>query len=91
MLPVAPIELAFSELTVLISFVRFLILESGGVGNGADYEACVAAVDADQGVAEADRDPAGDAGRQEKHPPFPAAGREPASAPASLPRPTLPR
>ena len=48
------------------------------MGDGADDEARVAAVDAGQGVVEADRGSAGDAGGQEKHPPLPAAGREPA-------------
>ncbi len=37
-------------------------------------------VDARQGVVEADRDSAGDAGGQEKHPPFPSAGRQLAGA-----------
>jgi hypothetical protein len=50
--------------------------ESSSVSDGADDEAHFAAVDAGQDVAEADRDPAGDAGSDEKHPPFPAAGRQ---------------
>src|SRR5487761_1232584 len=68
----------FSELTVFILFVRFFywVWESGGMGDSANDEARVAAVDADQGVAEADGDPAGDARGEEEHPPFPAAGRE---------------
>jgi hypothetical protein len=49
---------------------------SGSVGDGADDEARVAAVDAGENVVEADRDPAGDAGSDKKHPPFPAAGRQ---------------
>jgi hypothetical protein len=43
------------------------------VGNCPDDKAGVAAVDAGQGVAETDRDSAGDAGGQEQHPPFRAA------------------
>ena len=68
----------FSELTVLVLFVRFLIWiwKPGGMGDSADDEARVAAVDAGQGVVEADRGSAGDAGGQEEHPPFPAAGGE---------------
>src|SRR5208282_3747927 len=68
----------FSELTVLALFVRFLIwiCKPGGMGDGADDEARVAAVDAGQGVAEADRGSAGEAGGQEEHAPFPAAGRQ---------------
>ena len=45
------------------------------MGDSADDEARVAAVDAGQDVVEADRDSAGDAGSDEKYPPFPAAGR----------------
>jgi len=68
----------FSELTVLLPSVRFLIWiwESGGMGDGADDEARVAAVDAGQGVVEADRGSAGDAGGEEEHPPFSAACRQ---------------
>jgi hypothetical protein len=44
------------------------------MGNSADDEARVAAVDAGQGVAEADRDPAGDAGGQEDGPALAAGG-----------------
>ena len=46
------------------------------MGDGADDEARVAAVDAGQGVVEADRGSAGDAGGEEEHPPFSSAGRE---------------
>jgi hypothetical protein len=68
----------FSELTVSSLFVRFQFsdLHADRVGDGADDEAGVAAVDAGQGVVEADRDSAGDAGGQEKHAPFPAADRQ---------------
>jgi hypothetical protein len=57
-------DAGFSELTVLVSYVRFLIWiwESGGMGDCADGEGRVAAVDADQGVVEADEGSAGDAG-----------------------------
>jgi hypothetical protein len=44
------------------------------MGDSADGEARVAAVDAGQGVAEADGDPAGDAGGQEEHPALASAG-----------------
>src|ERR1700686_2506358 len=59
-------------------YVRFLIWiwKPGGMGDRADGEARVAAVDADQGVVEADRGSAGDAGGQEEHPAFPSAGGE---------------
>ena len=50
------------------------------VGDGPDDEASVAAVDAGQSVVEVDRGSAGDAGGQEKHPPFSSAGREFAGA-----------
>src|SRR5258708_27689951 len=50
------------------------------MGSSADDEARVAAVDAGQGVAEADGDPAGDAGGQEEDPALAAAGRELACA-----------
>ena len=68
----------FSELTVSFLFVRFLIWiwEPGGMGDGADGEARVAAVDAGQGVVEADESSAGDAGGQEEHPPFSSARGE---------------
>ena len=68
----------FSELTVSFPFVRFLIWiwEPGGMGDGADGEARVAAVDAGQGVVEADEGSAGDAGGQEEHSPFSSAGGE---------------
>jgi len=46
------------------------------MGDGADGEARVAAVDAGQGVVEADEGSAGDAGGQEEHPPFSSAGGE---------------
>src|ERR1700739_2750868 len=46
------------------------------MGDSAHDEARVAAVDAGQGVFEADRGPAGDAGGQEEHPAFPSAGGE---------------
>src|SRR6266571_4008423 len=46
------------------------------MGDGADDETRVAAVDAGQGVVEADRGSAGDAGGHEEHPPFPSAGWE---------------
>ena len=46
------------------------------MGDSADDEARVAAVDAGQGVVEADWGSAGDAGGQEEHAPFPAAGRQ---------------
>jgi hypothetical protein len=44
--------------------------------DSADDEARVATVDARQGLAEADRGPAGDAGGQKERPSFPSAGRE---------------
>jgi hypothetical protein len=46
------------------------------MGDGTDDEPRVAAVDAGQGVVEADRDRAGNAGGEKKHPSFPSAGRE---------------
>jgi integrase len=66
----------FSELAVSFLFVRFLIWiwEPGGMGDSADDEARIAAVDAGQGVVEADEGPAGDAGGQEEHPAFSSAG-----------------
>jgi hypothetical protein len=51
----------------------------GCVGDGPDYEAGVAAVDAGQDVVEVDRDSAGDAGGQEEYPAFPSAGWQLAS------------
>src|SRR5260370_24054093 len=52
------------------------MLMSGRVRDGLDHEAGVALVDAGQGVVKADRDSSGDAGGQEEHAPFPAAGRQ---------------
>ena len=64
----------FSELTVSLPYVRFQVCMPGRVGDGFDHEAGVAAVDAGQGVVEADRDSCCDAGGQEEHAPFAAAG-----------------
>ena len=50
------------------------------MGDSADDVARVAAVDAGQGVVEADEGPAGDAGGQEEHPAFSSAGGEFAGA-----------
>jgi hypothetical protein len=50
------------------------IWEPGGMGDSADDEARVSAVDPGQSVVEADRGSAGDAGGQEENPSFPAAG-----------------
>jgi hypothetical protein len=57
-------DAGFSELTVWVLFVRFLlwIWEPGGMGDSADDEARVSAVDPWQGVVEADEGSAGDAG-----------------------------
>ena len=52
------------------------IWKSGGMGDSSDDEARVSAVDPRQGVVEADRGSAGDAGGPEEHPAFPAAGGE---------------
>ena len=52
----------FSELTVSLPYVRFQVCMPGRVGDGLDHEAGVAAVDAGQGVVEADRDSCCDAG-----------------------------
>jgi integrase len=72
----------FSELTVSFPFVRFLVWvwKAGGMGDSTDDEARVGAVDAGQGVAEADRGPSGDAGGEEEDPALAAAGRELAGA-----------
>jgi hypothetical protein len=48
----------------------------GRVSDCLDDEAGVAAVDAGQGVVEADRDPAGDAGGQLEHSAFAAGQRQ---------------
>ena len=45
----------FSELTVSLPYVRFQARVPGRVGDGLDHEAGVAAVEAGQGVVEADR------------------------------------
>jgi hypothetical protein len=46
----AAVAAVFSELTVCIAFVRFLIWKPGGMSDGADDEGRVPAVDARQGV-----------------------------------------
>jgi hypothetical protein len=45
---------------------------AGRVRDGLDHEACVARVEAGGGVAEVDRDAAGEAGRQKQDASFPA-------------------
>ena len=63
-------DAGFSELAVSLLCVRFKVRVPCRVGDGLDHEAGVAVVDAGQGVVEADRDPAGDAGGQEEDAPF---------------------